>query len=255
MAAGAIFGAYWIRRTGLRRAMWPLTLGMNLNIWAYVWLAWAKPNPATTLGFFEIGFLHAYENFARGLGDAVLTVFLIYICKPDFKATHFAIGSALMSIGGNVLGGMSGVIVEQVGYVNLYIFSFVCTVPSMLLMFRLPEHLLDDRGIQRIARRFMNHFVFGTSIEGPFPAEIVYFGMGCFWGAERKFWQTPGVLSTAVGYQGGHKQNPSYKEVCSHKTGHVEVVQVVFDPVAHELWRNVARVLGKSRPNARRAPR
>ncbi len=78
----------------------------------------------------------------------------------------------------------------------------------------------------------MKHLVNGTTIEGPFPdAEVFYVGMGCFWGAEKKFWQTPGVVSTAVGYQGGDKKNPTYKEVCGHGTGHVEVVQVVFDPL------------------------
>ncbi len=148
MAGGAIVGAYWIKRTGLKRAMWPLTLGMNLNIWVYVWLAWAKPNPATTMGLILVGTTHAYENFARGLGDAVLTVFLIYICKPEFKATHFAIGTAIMSIGGNMLGSLSGAIVERVGYVNLYMLSFFCSIPAMLLMFRLPMHRLGEQSIQ-----------------------------------------------------------------------------------------------------------
>jgi peptide-methionine (S)-S-oxide reductase len=76
------------------------------------------------------------------------------------------------------------------------------------------------------------HFVNDAPLEGPFPAgmEIVYFGLGCFWGAERKFWQLPGVYSTAVGYAAGHTPNPTYREVCSGATGHNEAVQVVFDP-------------------------
>jgi peptide-methionine (S)-S-oxide reductase len=76
------------------------------------------------------------------------------------------------------------------------------------------------------------HHVNGTSIVPPFPqgSEVAYFGLGCFWGAERIFWQTPGVLTTAVGYQGGHTPNPSYDEVCSGRTGHTEAVLVVFDP-------------------------
>jgi len=76
------------------------------------------------------------------------------------------------------------------------------------------------------------HFVSGNPITPPFPAglEVADFGLGCFWGAERKFWQAPGVFSTAVGYQGGHTPNPSYEEVCSGLTGHTEVVRVVYDP-------------------------
>jgi peptide-methionine (S)-S-oxide reductase len=76
------------------------------------------------------------------------------------------------------------------------------------------------------------HFVHGTPLEGPWPEglAVATFGLGCFWGAERKFWQLPGVHSTSVGYAGGHTPNPTYKEVCSGRTGHAEVVQVVYDP-------------------------
>jgi peptide-methionine (S)-S-oxide reductase len=76
------------------------------------------------------------------------------------------------------------------------------------------------------------HFVNGNRITPPFPAglEQAIFGLGCFWGAERKFWQAPGVYSTAVGYAGGYTPNASYREVCSGMTGHTEVVLVVFDP-------------------------
>jgi len=76
------------------------------------------------------------------------------------------------------------------------------------------------------------HFVNGNSICPPFPEgiECAVFGMGCFWGAERLFWETPGVYSTAVGYSGGSTKNASYKEVCSGQTGHTEVVLVAFDP-------------------------
>jgi peptide-methionine (S)-S-oxide reductase len=76
------------------------------------------------------------------------------------------------------------------------------------------------------------HFVNGAALQGPLPAgaEEAYFALGCFWGAERKFWQTPGVLVTAVGYQGGITPNPTYEEVCSGSTGHTEIVRVVYDP-------------------------
>jgi peptide-methionine (S)-S-oxide reductase len=78
------------------------------------------------------------------------------------------------------------------------------------------------------------HFVNGHELNEPFPPGLqqAVFGMGCFWGAERKFWETPGVYSTAVGYAGGYTANATYREVCSGLTGHTEVVLVVFDPKA-----------------------
>jgi peptide-methionine (S)-S-oxide reductase len=76
------------------------------------------------------------------------------------------------------------------------------------------------------------HYVNGHPLKPPFPAGMqqVVFGLGCFWGAERRFWEAPGVYTTAVGYAGGYTPNPTYHEVCSGQTGHNEVVLVVFDP-------------------------
>ncbi|WP_038052973.1 peptide-methionine (S)-S-oxide reductase MsrA [Thioalkalivibrio sp. ALJ1] len=76
------------------------------------------------------------------------------------------------------------------------------------------------------------HLVLGTPLAPPYPAgmQVIHFGMGCFWGAERLFWQMDGVYSTSVGYGGGYTPNPTYREVCSGQTGHTELVRVVFDP-------------------------
>ncbi|MBK4718424.1 peptide-methionine (S)-S-oxide reductase MsrA [Azospirillum sp. YIM DDC1] len=76
------------------------------------------------------------------------------------------------------------------------------------------------------------HHVNGNPLTPPYPEglEVADFGLGCFWGAERKFWKVPGVWTTMVGYQGGHTPNPTYEEVCSGRTGHTEAVRVVYDP-------------------------
>ena len=91
------------------------------------------------------------------------------------------------------------------------------------------------------------HFVLGTPIDAPVPAglEQAVFGLGCFWGAERKFWQLEGVHSTAVGYAAGLTPNPTYREVCSGMTGHNEVVRVVFDP-AKIRYEDLLRVFWES---------
>lgn len=81
------------------------------------------------------------------------------------------------------------------------------------------------------------HYVNGENVRGPYPDgyETVYLGMGCFWGAERLFWQMPGVHVTAVGYAGGFTRNPTYQETCTGLTGHAEIVMVVFDPARIKL--------------------
>ncbi|MDD9196352.1 peptide-methionine (S)-S-oxide reductase MsrA [Aliivibrio sp. S3MY1] len=90
------------------------------------------------------------------------------------------------------------------------------------------------------------HFLSHVDLETvPLNHEVIYIGMGCFWGAERLFWQLSGVYSTAVGYTGGEQSNPNYKEVCTGTTNHAEVVKIVFDPtlislemLLHSFWQN-----------------
>ncbi|MEM9195842.1 MAG: peptide-methionine (S)-S-oxide reductase MsrA [Myxococcota bacterium] len=103
------------------------------------------------------------------------------------------------------------------------------------------------------------HFVNGNPLVEPFPGmELALFGMGCFWGAERKFWEAEGVVSTQVGYAGGYTPNPTYEEVCSGATGHNEVVRVVFDPtktsydaLLRRFWENHDPTQGMRQGNDR----
>jgi PAT family beta-lactamase induction signal transducer AmpG len=140
--AGAMAGSYWIKRKGLKKAIWPLTILMNFNIWAYVWLAWSKPDPTTPHGFALIAFVHGYEMMAAALGNAVLLVYLLTTCKAEFKAAHYAIGSAIMSIPSRVVGGFGGAIAAHIGFLNFFILGFLVSMPSMLLLFVVP--LKDD---------------------------------------------------------------------------------------------------------------
>lgn len=107
-------------------------------------------------------------------------------------------------------------------------------------LFRRPptETITADEALPGRAKAILvnpaDHAVLGTPIVPPFPdgVELAYVGMGCFWGAERIFWETPGVYTTAVGYAGGFTPNPTYEEVCSGRTGHAETVLIAFDPNA-----------------------
>ena len=131
---GAMAGGWWIKRVGLRRALWPLTLLMNLNLWLYVWLSIAKPDPTTMSGISIIAAVHGVEQIAAGLGSAALLIFLLTTCAKDFRATHYAIGSAIMSIPGTLLGGAAGGFVERYGYTNLYVWAFIAAIPGMCLI-------------------------------------------------------------------------------------------------------------------------
>lgn len=110
------------------------------------------------------------------------------------------------------------------------IFGF--TKPSMIAA----EEALPGRAQPTYAVS-ERHLVLDAPLTGPWPegVEVIYLAMGCFWGAERRLWNIPGVLSTAVGYMGGYTPNPTYEEVCSGHTGHTEAVMVAYDPDAVEL--------------------
>ncbi|MGF1508256.1 MAG: peptide-methionine (S)-S-oxide reductase MsrA [Myxococcota bacterium] len=102
-------------------------------------------------------------------------------------------------------------------------------VPSHKTKMPSPEQALPGREERMPVPS--KHFVLDAPLDGPFPGmTFAMFGMGCFWGAEKVFWKAPGVVSTAVGYAAGYTPNPTYREVCSGRTGHNEVVRVVFDP-------------------------
>jgi PAT family beta-lactamase induction signal transducer AmpG len=133
--AGTTAGGLWIKKTGLKKAIWPLTLLMNLNIAAYIWLAWQRPLATTLHGLLTIGTVYCYEQIAAGLGNAVLIVYILSTCKKEFKAGHYAIGSAFMSVFSTVFGGFGGIIVERAGYLTLFSIGLCATVPAMVMMF------------------------------------------------------------------------------------------------------------------------
>ncbi len=143
--AGAMIGAWWIKKASLKRAIWPITIIMNVNILVYILLSELRPQAYTSGGLALIAGIYAYENFAANLGTPALMIYLMRLCNPAYKAAHFAIGSAVMSLGAIVLGGFAGIIVEQLGYTNLFIMGFIAAIPSMILLFFIPMHESDKK--------------------------------------------------------------------------------------------------------------
>ncbi len=133
--AGALVGGAVISRYGLRRCFFPFTLIQSLAIPAYAGLAYAQP------GLFWVGLVVAFEQFAAGIGTAVLVVFLMQRCSSDFQATNFAIGSALMSVAATFAGSASGFIAAKVGYTIFFGVAFVISWPGVILAWLMPARV------------------------------------------------------------------------------------------------------------------
>jgi PAT family beta-lactamase induction signal transducer AmpG len=149
--AGALIGGWMISRLGLRRVIWPFLLAQNLTNVVYMLLARglasylavnsgaAEPLFMGTGNLLLAAGVHGFDQFASGLGTAVLTTFLMRLCKMEFKAAHFAIGSGLMSLGGIVAGVSSGFIASWLGYSGMFLVSFLISIPAMVLLFWVPK--------------------------------------------------------------------------------------------------------------------
>jgi len=149
---GALLGGWLISRFGLKKMIWPFLLAQNLTNVVYMLLAKglapflaantgaAQLTPLGTGNLLLVAAVHGFDQFASGLGTAVLTTYLMRLCKKDFKAAHFAIGSGLMSLGGIVAGVSSGFIASWLGYGNMFGVSFLVSLPGMLLLFWIPKN-------------------------------------------------------------------------------------------------------------------
>lgn len=136
--AGAMLGGIWIKRTGLKRALLPITLLMNVNIWAYIALAYFKPGPGSWTGLGTIALIHGYEQLSAGLGSSALLLFLLTTYSPEYKAAHYALGSAVVSMFSHVFTGFAGVLLERMGYFQFYVLAFLASIPSLVLLFFVP---------------------------------------------------------------------------------------------------------------------
>ena len=132
---GSILGGLIIARWSLQRSIFALTFIQSFAILAYAWLAFARP------GLYSVAAVAAFEQFAGGLGTAVLMVFLMQRCQKGFEATHFAIGSALMSLAATVAGSYSGFLVVDLGYAHFFLLSFAAAIPSLFLAWFMPSSL------------------------------------------------------------------------------------------------------------------
>jgi len=148
---GALLGGWLISRFGLKKMIWPFLLAQNLTNVVYMFLAnglapflaantgVAHLTPLGTGNLLLVAAVHGFDQFASGLGTAVLTTYLMRLCKTDFKAAHFAIGSGLMSLGGILAGVSSGFIASWLGYGGMFGISFLISLPGMLLLFFIPR--------------------------------------------------------------------------------------------------------------------
>ena len=148
---GALLGGWLIARFGLKKMIWPFLLAQNLTNVAYMLLAnglagfleantnAVQVTPLGTGNLLLVAAVHGFDQMASGLGTAVLTTYLMRLCKKDFKAAHFAIGSGLMSLGGIVAGVSSGFIASWLGYSTMFGISFLISIPGMLLLFWVPR--------------------------------------------------------------------------------------------------------------------
>jgi len=148
---GAIFGGYLISKYGLKKVIWPFILAQNLTNVIYAILAYTlqtyisintgvdNPNSIGFFNLFMVASVMAFDQFSGGLGTSVLTIFLINLCVNEYKATHYAIGSGLMSITGMFAGVLSGIFASKFGYASTFLISFLFSVPAMLLIPFLPD--------------------------------------------------------------------------------------------------------------------
>jgi len=148
---GAVFGGFLISKYGLKKLIWPFILAQNLTNVIYAILAYTlqnyisintgldNPNPIGAFNIFMVASVMAFDQFSGGLGTSVLTIFLINLCLAEYKATHYAIGSGLMSITGMFAGILSGIFASKFGYASTFFISFLFSVPAMLIIPMLPD--------------------------------------------------------------------------------------------------------------------